>query len=214
MGALYLVRHGQASFGAAVYDELSSMGREQSRQLGYAWEAGDWLPTVAVSGAMQRHRDTALQALAMAGQEDGFEIDGGWDEFDHEAVIEAQRPGFRSADPREFQAVFSATTSAWMAGGNDGPHESFAAFSERVLAAFERLVDAVASGGSAVAFTSGGPIAIVVAQLLTGDTQLWPKLNNVIINTSVTKIVVGRSGRTLVSFNEHGHLPADLVTYR
>jgi len=34
MGTLYLVRHGQASFGAANYDQLSPLGQQQCGQLG------------------------------------------------------------------------------------------------------------------------------------------------------------------------------------
>ena len=34
MGTLYLVRHGQASFGAEDYDQLSELGRRQSVRLG------------------------------------------------------------------------------------------------------------------------------------------------------------------------------------
>jgi broad specificity phosphatase PhoE len=34
MGTLYLVRHGQASFGADDYDQLSALGRRQSVRLG------------------------------------------------------------------------------------------------------------------------------------------------------------------------------------
>jgi hypothetical protein len=38
------------------------------------------------------------------------------------------------------------------------------------------------------------------------------------VNTAITKIVVGREGRTLVSYNEHSHLEwaggGTLVTYR
>lgn len=213
MGAIYLVRHGQASFGAANYDQLSARGEEQARQLGYSWEAAGWLPTTAVSGSMQRHHQTALNALAAAGQDDGYEVDHGWDEFDHEAVIEAQLPGFRTEDPRTFQDAFVQATDRWAAGGNDGDHESFAEFSERVLSAFDRLAEATGRGETSVVFTSGGPIAIVAAHLL-GDARLWSTLNGVIINTGVTKIVTGRSGRTLLSFNEHGHLPTDQVTYR
>lgn len=213
MGAIYLVRHGQASFGAANYDELSSRGVEQARQLGYAWEAAGWLPTTAVSGSMQRHHQTALSTLAAANQDDGYDVDHGWDEFDHEAVMEAQIPGFQAKDPRSFQDAFVQATDRWAAGSSDGDHESFAGFSQRVLAAFDRLAVSTGRGETSVAFTSGGPIALVAAELL-GDRKLWSTLNSVIINTGVTKIVTGRSGRTLLSFNEHGHLPADQVTYR
>jgi len=34
MGTLYLVRHGQASYGAADYDQLSPRGALQARRLG------------------------------------------------------------------------------------------------------------------------------------------------------------------------------------
>ena len=34
MGTLYLVRHGQASFGADDYDQLSELGHKQSVRLG------------------------------------------------------------------------------------------------------------------------------------------------------------------------------------
>jgi len=37
MGTLYLVRHGQASFGAADYDNLSELGHKQSARLGEYW---------------------------------------------------------------------------------------------------------------------------------------------------------------------------------
>ena len=34
------------------------------------------------------------------------------------------------------------------------------------------------------------------------------------INTAITKVVSGRAGLTVVSYNEHVHLGADLLTYR
>jgi broad specificity phosphatase PhoE len=34
MGQLYLIRHGQASFGAEDYDNLSELGHQQAQQLG------------------------------------------------------------------------------------------------------------------------------------------------------------------------------------
>jgi broad specificity phosphatase PhoE len=39
MGHLYLVRHGQASLGAADYDQLSPLGQQQSLRLGEHWQA-------------------------------------------------------------------------------------------------------------------------------------------------------------------------------
>ncbi len=34
MGSIYLIRHGQASFGAANYDVLSNVGVQQAEHLG------------------------------------------------------------------------------------------------------------------------------------------------------------------------------------
>ena len=45
-------------------------------------------------------------------------------------------------------------------------------------------------------------------------TPTWQRLNPVLLNASVSKLTVGRRGTTAVSFNEHGHLPPDLLTYR
>ena len=54
MPVIYLIRHGQASFGAENYDALSDAGWEQSRILGrHLREQNLGAPRV-VCGAMQR----------------------------------------------------------------------------------------------------------------------------------------------------------------
>jgi hypothetical protein len=60
----------------------------------------------------------------------------------------------------------------------------------------------------------------VTARLLCDDqdsaSRLWRKLNPVCVNSGVTRLVAGRRGTTLVSFNEHGHLDGvpGVLTYR
>ena len=59
-------------------------------------------------------------------------------------------------------------------------------------------------------------VAVCVALLGLPDEALVP-FNRVLVNASVTKVVSGRSGATLVSFNEHAYLEGPgrtLVTYR
>ena len=71
-------------------------------------------------------------------------------------------------------------------------------------------------------FTSGGPVSWVAAALLAGGpdeidpaaARIWASLNRVVVNSSVTKVVHGSRGSTLVSFNEHVHLEGDVLTYR
>ena len=44
--------------------------------------------------------------------------------------------------------------------------------------------------------------------------RLWHAFNTVTANASVTRALEGSTGRRLLSFNEHSHLPRQLVTYR
>ena len=58
MSRLVVVRHGQASFFAADYDQLSSLGAEQSSRLGDHWAARGVRATRAFVGPRRRHRQT------------------------------------------------------------------------------------------------------------------------------------------------------------
>ena len=64
MGQILLVRHGQASFGAADYDALSPLGFEQSRLLGAALAHRTISVDAVVHGTMRRHRETAETCAA------------------------------------------------------------------------------------------------------------------------------------------------------
>ena len=217
MAVIYLIRHAQASFGARDYDKLSSLGEQQARRLGET--LSDVKPDLVVSGSMRRHEQTATLA--------GFtpEVDNGYDEFDHEQVIIAHKPAYRirpvmladlarTGNPqRAFQDMFTAATQRWIDGG-DGYSESFAGFCERSESAVRRTAERLGKGGTALVFTSGGPIAAVVSRLLSGGDGLWAKLNPVTINTAITKVVSGRGGLTVVSYNEHVHVGTEMLSYR
>ena len=69
-------------------------------------------------------------------------------------------------------------------------------------------------GATTVVATSGGVIGWIAASLLGGGTELWVRLNRVCVNTGVTKLVTGRRGTSLVSFNEYSHLAGSEVSYR
>ena len=107
MGAIYLLRHGQASFGGDNYDQLSPTGVAQARVLGQALKAREVVPAVALSGTMQRHRDTASGCLAELGATLPVRELAGVNEFDHEAVIRAAEP--RYADRLAMMTDFAAT---------------------------------------------------------------------------------------------------------
>ncbi|HEX8955601.1 MAG TPA: histidine phosphatase family protein [Burkholderiaceae bacterium] len=238
MGQLYLVRHGQASFGTANYDQLSPLGMEQGRILG-AWfaECGLRFDHV-VTGDLQRHRQTAqacLETLAPANQP-SQSVDAGFNEYDHDEIMLRHRPEF--ADPQEikhflarhengkkaFQQVFEDAMGRWMSGRHDEQYsESWPVFRQRCVTALTRLID---NGGSQriVVFTSGGTIATLIQHVLgMTDAQVF-QLNWSLVNSAVTKLMFqpgaeGKPARVSLSYlNNFSHLEKSrdgaLVTYR
>lgn len=217
MSRILLVRHGQASWGAEDYDQLSSLGESQARTLGAALAAQGITPAVLISGAMKRHQQTAAGVCEGAGWELPVSIDDDWNEFDHLQVL-ARHPAPEGvdmqSDPRLFQTWFEAAISRWTGGAHDDYDESFAHFCERVGAALDRAIGGLDRAGTAVVFTSGGPVSWTAATRLDGDAHLWLRLNQVTINASVTSFVVGSRGATLLAFNEHTHLSPGDQTFR
>ncbi|GAA4706182.1 histidine phosphatase family protein [Nocardioides conyzicola] len=216
MGVLLLVRHGQASFGTADYDVLSETGWEQGRLLGGWLRERGAAPTAVVRGGMRRHRETAEVAGWSA------EVDAGWDEFDHLSVV-ASDPDAPAGDldRRAFQRAFELATARWTSGGHDDDYaEPWPAFRARVDASFAAACARAGTGETALVVTSGGPIAAVCARLVDPDAddatfaRLWGRFNTVLINSSVSRVVVGPSGPRLLTFNEHPHLEGDVLTYR
>ncbi len=84
MSVIFLVRHGQASLGAADYDQLSPKGFHQSALVGAALRERGATPTSVVSGDLRRH----VQTVSWAGLADAA-VDPRWNEFDHKPILEA-----------------------------------------------------------------------------------------------------------------------------
>ena len=222
MGVVLLVRHGQASFGAEDYDVLSETGWEQGRLLGTWLAERGVVPTSVVQGGMRRHRETAEAMVAAAGWTVDVETDPGWDEFDHLAVVAAySSAGADGLDRREFQQVFVQATERWTAGQDDEEYaETWAGFGSRVGDAMARACAAAGPGGTVVVVSSGGPIAAACASLVDPDgdpsthARIWGRLNTVLVNASMTRVVVGSTGARLLTLNEHPHLEGESLTYR
>jgi len=213
VGAIHLIRHGQASWQSDDYDQLSELGYRQASWLGTSWESSGFLPTWSVAGSMKRHAQTAVGVIdAIDG--DLYDVDPGWNEYDHLALTGAVSAADRPADAKEFQRQLDASLEAWVGGAGAAAGESFAEFEDRVLAALEAAVANAGSGQQVAVFTSGGPIALVASHLLTGGPSLFITLNRVVVNASVTTVMVGGAGTRLLTFNEHTHVPRDGVSFR
>ncbi|MBY8968187.1 histidine phosphatase family protein, partial [Algiphilus sp. NNCM1] len=67
MGSIYLIRHGQASFGADDYDVLSPVGVEQAQVLGRHLADIGLTFDRCVSGDLRRQQHTATAAFEQYG---------------------------------------------------------------------------------------------------------------------------------------------------
>jgi broad specificity phosphatase PhoE len=220
MGVLLLVRHGQASLGTADYDNLSDAGRRQAEMLGARLARTDLAIDRVVSGALRRQRDTAQAVLAALGRPLAeLQTDERLDEYDHVEVLarHTTEVTFATATAsgetgRALQSTLEEAIGRWISG-ETGYSESHDAFIERVLNAVRQLV---AGPGGTVAVTSGGVIAAFCAQALGLPEERWPGLARLLVNASITKVISGHTGTSLVTFNDHAHLEPDrgLITYR
>ena len=116
MSRILLVRHGQASFGAADYDNLSDTGHEQSRVLGRALAARGVSADVVVAGEMKRHDQTAGGVLEGAGWTADVTVDAGWNEFDHLQVLavhDQPTTAEGESEKASFQRWFEEATLRW-----------------------------------------------------------------------------------------------------
>jgi broad specificity phosphatase PhoE len=136
VGTLLFIRHGQASFGAADYDQLSDQGRHQASVLGQSLAERQVKPARLVTGSLRRQRDTLELTARAAGWELEHEVDPRWDEFSHFAV-EQPRDQQRSGESTDkYASRFDSAIDRWYAGEIDSA-EPFEAFSRRVIGALE-----------------------------------------------------------------------------
>jgi broad specificity phosphatase PhoE len=229
---ILLIRHGQASYGADDYDRLSEVGHAQAAAV--AAELRRRGPRIEriVHGSLARQRDTAaptITALSLPAivdpRLDEYDIDEIVSRHTDSAVRTNAAPGGEPVSSREFQRILELGMNAWIDAGDDGDGdgdgsgsaETWPAFEARCRAGLSAVATGLTSGSTAVAFTSGGVIAAMCCSLLGLGPKTVIALNRVAVNGGLTKVASGRSGLSLVSFNEHGYLEGaggGLVTLR
>jgi broad specificity phosphatase PhoE len=214
MPAIYLLRHGQASFGTDDYDVLSDLGVRQAGVAGRELARRGVRSPLVVSGSLRRQRDTAAIAAAALGVEHSG-VDARFDEFDAHAAVDAHLGGPGATDgmpSSQFQQHLDVVMAGWMT--DDDP--TWRAFTEGAVAALADLAASLPSGSDAVVATSAGVTAAIAGRLLGADAQGVIAMNRVSVNASITTVVAGARGLSLVSFNDHAHVLGDrtLLTNR
>lgn len=222
MGTLYLVRHGQASFGADDYDQLSALGHRQSVRLGEHFAARGLRFDGLIAGTLRRHKQTLagiLEGMAHAGEHLAWD---GLNEYDSEAVIAAVHPDplDKPTSPEMVRHHFRLLRDGlarWMAGdAQPRGMPNYAEFAAGVAGALDH-VRANHDGQTVLIVSSGGPISTAVGQVLGLAPAVTIELNLRMRNTSVTEFAFTPKRHMLVSYNGVPHLEAagldDWVTY-
>jgi len=224
MGTLYLVRHGQASFGTADYDQLSDLGTRQCQALGTWFVQSGLRFEAALTGSLRRHKQSLAAIAAGHGDMPLPRVWPGLNEYDAEALIRAHHVGplptaALSDSPELVKAYFRLlrdALAAWTAGHTQpAGMPSWPDFVAGVAGALDHVRQH--HQGNVLIVSSGGPIATAVAQVLGLAAEATIDLNLRIRNSAVTELAFSAKRHHLLSFNHlpHLHAPerAGWVTY-
>ncbi|MGE3769058.1 MAG: histidine phosphatase family protein [Kofleriaceae bacterium] len=235
MGTVFLIRHGQASYGEADYDRLSTRGEDQARALG-KWLARQRLDAL-YTGPLKRQVQTAAFAcesadalgialpaptqIAELAEYPAFEM------LQHLVPrLVAEDPKFAALTsaptPRLLDEAFHTILDRW---ANDHWYvegvERVGDFVARVRTAMTRVVESASSGARVACVTSAGPIGVAVGLTFGIPDARMVRTSIVIRNASVTELKF-RSRQaawtpdqvSLVTFNVTSHLTDELTTER
>lgn len=235
MATLYLIRHGQASFGADDYDKLSELGGRQAEAMGRYLATHDIHLDAAYSGDLLRQRETASLALASQPGEVPHHIDPRFNEVRNDEHLEHLAPKLAQRDPRlqallekglknskDYQKIIQAVFNHWVSPDCDEPAiQSWDDYSGGVRDALRDLVREQGAGKTVAVFTSGGTIATLVAHVLGLGGEHTYKFYEPVFNCSITQLFYSGERISLSYFNDRSFLQMmgreageNLVTYR
>lgn len=239
MSVLTVVRHGQASFFADDYDQLSIVGEEQARLLGRYWADQRLMFDEVFVGPRKRQQQSA-ELAGIEYQKSGFD----WpqptmlqdlDEYDLEGLAKRFTPLLAERDPdfarlvknyqqsegeterlRGFQRMFEVMLGHWQATDkHEVEVESWHAFRRRVQRVVEHVQQQPGRSRRVIAFTSGGFIGAIVQFALGTSDKSALELNWRIRNCSLTEFMFTQDRFTLDNFNMVPHLADQMMwTYR
>lgn len=235
MATLYLIRHGQASFGAANYDQLSPLGRQQATLTGEYLAGTGVRFDAAYCGTLERQRDTAALALASQGHEVPLTVDARLDEVRNDEHIEHLLPIVTERDPaiaalvergfsssKDYQKIIAAVFNYWVSPECQVPGiQSWEAFSGGVRSMLGEIMREQGSGKTVAVFSSGGTIATFVSLVLGLPGSATYPFYEPIFNCSLTQLFYSGRRVSLSSYNDCTFLRLleaqrgeTLVTYR
>lgn len=228
MSHLFIVRHGQASFHADDYDQLSTRGMEQARRLAFHWAEQNLSFDHVYVGPRRRHRQT-LDAVAAVYRNRGLN----WpkpvklpelDEHFGADVLMRSLPDLMRRDPairemkekwhkdsdtaqRDFLRLYQKVARKWVRRElRVSDLEAWHEFRDRVSRGLAKIAYAAGSKKRVVAFSSAGPVAAAMGLALNLDDEKTFDVSWTVRNAAYTEFLFSRGRFSLMGFNAVPHL--------
>ena len=205
MSHITLIRHGQANSEAkdeASYDKLSTLGHTQADWLGSYLRDTSTHHTRLYTGTLTRHIETA------AGMNTDMDPvrDARLNELEYFTLATLMEQQHGIAHPTEqgsFTTHLPMVFDYWRSGKLEGAPETWDDFHSRVS---EALAEIAADSGPALVVTSGGLIAMAMAQAMHLDIPAQARLALAIMHTSMHRFFPIGGHLSPVLFNAVPHL--------
>lgn len=236
MSKLYLIRHAQASFLSADYDNLSEHGHNQSRAVGDYFVKKDIQFDQVYIGPLKRHRQT-YERVKEAYLENGIHFPEAIEieelrEYEGMDVMQDLRvdlsnhyPKFRTwfeemdrqPDHRTKMKMVVTYLQMWATNtlAFDLPKDvqTFADFRKAAETGLSKVMDGNEKAKTIAAFSSGGCIAAMIAKIAgVEDPGKAMGFNLVMLNTAISEVLFSGDRLSLQTFNTLYHLEEEMIT--
>jgi len=238
MSQIRFIRHAQASFGKANYDQLSDFGFEQSTQLGiYFVKEKQHFDRIYV-GPLRRQRET-YETVKAEYDKAGLSIPepqfvDGLAEHRGPEVLRAVREQLieKYDNVREWHEdtlqhpekkirnhfkMFNFFMMNWATKSLDielPAHQDWQSFKSAVHQAIQQIMTESGRGVTVGAFTSGGTISAIMGYALEMKNEARIiEMNDAVINTSISDFKYADGRLSMRQFNRVPHLKKEMITY-
>ena len=210
MKEIYLIRHGQASFGSKNYDNLSKKGEVQSKLLGSYFKKISLDFNKMICGSLNRQIQTTKHLVKELDFQKTIESSNLLNEYNVKSVLEAYigKRKFTEKEISDEQVHFNLlknAVTAWCEDSISGKtDETWSDFQKRGMLFIDNCKNI--SANKIAVISSAGTISMIISQILDLQINHFVNFHLLLYNSSFSKIIIDESEIKLTLFNCIAHL--------
>ncbi len=237
MSKIFLIRHGQASFLADDYDNLSNKGIEQSEALGNFFFKNEIQFDKIYIGNLKRHKQT-FEAYSKAFIKKGMVLAQPvfLNELNEHHALEAFKLAYDEfivvnknakllldeirrkpeLQQNNYIQIFGLFFREFVSGKyplNGHEVQSWSDFRMQTKVGIARVLENTGPSETIGVFTSGGTKSSIIGDSLELQEQKIYELNMAIRNSSFSQLYFTKNNLHILSINEIPHLNKELITF-